>query len=158
MCIHSGVTKGPGSMKTKEFIENMTKILSARPKLVLTIIENDQMTNLEYDESILFPWIVLTNNYKVTITCPGCGITHHGLWNKKVADKARGIGSFSKNLQQPVCCDMLKEKKIRMTSFFYHRKGNMHERWKVDSVLVDLFIQKYQLESEFIEVIYTNRK
>ena len=99
-------------MKTKEFIENMTKILSARPKLVLTIIENDQMTNLEYDESILFPWIVLTNNYKVTITCPGCGITHHGLWNKKVADKAGGIGSFSKNLQQPVCCDMLKEKKI----------------------------------------------
>ena len=73
----------------------MTSILSARPKLVLTMTENnDKMTNLDYDESIWFPWIVLTNNHKVAITCPGCGRTHHGLWSKKISARARGIGSF----------------------------------------------------------------
>ena len=140
----------------KEVIKNVTKILGRRPKLVLTITtNNDKMANFEFDESVLFPWIVLTNNYKVTITCPGCGITHHGLWNKKVADKAGGIGSFSKNLQQPVCCDMLKEKKLRIS---YNNAGkfwNMTNSGNVDTgtyegYLMHTFTKKYQLQTEFL--------
>ena len=94
----------------------MTKILSARPKLVLTIIENDQINNLEYDESILFHWIDLTNNYKVAITCPGCG-THHGLWSKQISDRVRGPGSFTKNLQQHLdhCCDKIRGRSLTIS-------------------------------------------
>ena len=72
---------------TKDFIKNVSNVLVARPKLVLTLTKNDdQMTNLIKDDSVSFPWIVLTANYKVAITCPGCGTTHHGLWSKKVSD------------------------------------------------------------------------
>ena len=83
----------------KELSKNTSKILGASPKLVLTITENkNKMANLEYDESISFPWIVLTNNYEVAITCPGCGITHKGLWSQMISDTAKGIGSFTKNV------------------------------------------------------------
>ena len=45
----------------QKLIKNMSKILVARPKLVLTMTENiDQMTNLETDETIFFPWIFLS--------------------------------------------------------------------------------------------------
>ena len=140
----------------KELIKNMTKALVARPKLVLTMTENnDKMTKYEYDESILFPWIVLTNNYQVSITCPGCGTTHRGLWNKKISQRARGIGSFSKNLRHPLCCDMLKEKKLRIS---YNNAGkfwNMTNSGNVDTgtyegYLLHTFAQKYQLQTEFL--------
>ena len=100
----------------KEVIKNVTKILGRRPKLVLTITTtNDKMANFEFDESVLFPWIVLTNNYMVSITCPGCGTTHKGLWSKTISDRARGRGSFSKNLQQSLCCDKLRGQTIRIS-------------------------------------------
>ena len=133
----------------------MTLILSARPKLVLTMTENnDSMTNLAYDESIWFPWIVLTNNYKVAITCPGCGTTHHGLWSNKLSD--RGIGSFTKNLKQPLCCDRLNGRKIRISynnnfQFWTMKKNNsIINTAKYEGYLIFSFKEKYKLEPEFL--------
>ena len=106
-------------------------------------------------ESILFPWIVLTNNYKVSITYPGSGTTHHGLWSKAISERARGIGSFSKNLQYQLFCDMLKGKRLRIS---YNNDGNfwnMTNNGNMDTgtyegYLMHTFTQKYQLQTEFL--------
>ena len=133
-----GVTERTVSITTTEFIEKMAYILSERPKLVLTMTEsNDKMTNLDYDQSIWFPWIVLTNSSKVAITCAGRGTTHHGLWRKTVSDKARGTGSFTKNLQNPLCCDKIRGGSLTigydMSQFEYDEQN-----WKlVDKITID---------------------
>ena len=99
---------------TKQFIEPLSTTLAARPNLVLIMTELEVFqTNLFNDDSIVFPWMVLTNYHMVSITCPGCGTTHHGLWSNKLSHSHRGIGSFTKNLKQPLCCDRLNAKKIR---------------------------------------------
>ena len=140
----------------RELIMNMSKILVARPKLVLTLTENDdQMTNLETDESILFPWIVLTNHRKVAITCPGCGTTHHGLWRQDISDRARGIGSFTKNLQQPLCCDKIRGRKIRISynykvSFWDMKNSNQIDTGTIEGNLMNTFIVKNKLVPEYI--------
>ena len=117
----------------------------------------DKIANLDYDESIWFPWIVLSNNYKVAITCPGCGTTHHGLWSVAVSDKARGIGSFTQNLQQPLCC--MKTRGRRLT--IGHRNGSnwvwrMIDNKTIDSTtyegfVMDSFIRKNQLQPTFVD-------
>ena len=157
--LHSPIFKGTEetkTMKTKEFVEKMTKILFARPKVVLVMTENDNMTNIEYDESIWFPWIVLTNYDKVAITCPGCGTTHHGLWGKTVKEKARGIGSFTKNLQQPLCCDKMRGRSF--TIEYYERFGKWE--WEMidertintesyEGFIMDSFIKKNEIKPTF---------
>ena len=136
----------------------MSKILVARPKLVLTWTDNHQMTNLVYDESILFPWIVLTNHHhhKVTITCPGCGTKHHGTWSHKLSDRAKGIGAFSKNLQQPLCCVLLKGSTIRIShnnlGYFWNMKKNNSEinTESYEGWLMSSFLHKYDIRPQFL--------
>ena len=135
----------------------MTKILTARPKLVLTMTENDQMTNLEYDESILFPWIVLTNHHKVSITCPSCGIIHYGMWNKNLSDRSRGIGSFTKNFQQPLCCNKLRGKSLTI-GYTEHCEfwWSMFDNKTINSTMyegfiMDSFIKKHQANPTFVD-------
>ena len=143
---------------SKQLIKNMSKILVARPKLVLTWTDNHQMTNLVYDESILFPWIVLTNHHhhKVTITCPGCGTKHHGTWSHKLSDRAKGIGAFSKNLQQPLCCVLLKGSKIRIShnnlGYFWNMKNNNSEinTESYEGWLMSSFLHKYDIRPQFL--------
>ena len=140
----------------KGFIKNMSKILRARPKLVLTMTENNkEMTKLEYDESVLFPWIVLTNYYMVSITCPGCGTTHKGLWSKTFSNRARGTGLFSKNLQQSLCCDKLRGKTIRISynnwaTMFEMKNSNEIDTGSTEGYLMNTFIIKNQLVPEYI--------
>ena len=139
---------------TKQFIETLSTLLVARPKLVLLMTEGFQNKNLFHDDSIVFPWMVLTNYHKVSITCPGCATTHHGLWSSNLSN--RGIGSFTKNLKQPLCCDRLNGQKIRISynnNFQFWTMENNNSRIntaKYEGYLMDSFIEKYKLEPEFL--------
>ena len=62
------------------------------------------------------------NNKQVSITCPGCGITQRGTWNPKLPEHLKGIGSFSMNLEQPICCNGLRGKELRIS---YNNYKNM---------------------------------
>ena len=111
--------------KTKDFIKTVSKITAVRPKLVLIMSQIDLTHLWHQQEPTFFPWISLTDQYKVYVTCPGCGTTRHGLWSKKLSDKTKGVGWFSKNLQHPICCDMLKGKKFRISYNNYGKVWNM---------------------------------
>ena len=141
--------------RINEVIQNLTKILNERPKIVLEIRETDKANLVVDGSNSWIPWIVLSNYNKVAITCPGCGVTKYGLWNRKLTDKAKGVGSFSKNLQQPVCCNKIEGKELRITHVNWGKYWNMNAN-NIDTTtyhgyIMKTFLQKYQIRATFLD-------
>ena len=57
---------------TRHIVDTLSNMVAAIPRFVLTLAETDQHLQ---EESIPIPWIVLTNNYRVSVTCPGCQVS-----------------------------------------------------------------------------------
>ena len=142
-----------GNVTTKSLIDHLTKTLVARPKfvLVMTQLQNDNTIS----ESFSFPLIHLTSQRQVSLTCPGCGTTHHGLWSKRLPGEVKGVGSFTNNLRQPLCCHPLRGMRFRTSYNNYGKSWNMKNNDSLDPAtyegwLMDTFAQKYQLRMEFL--------
>ena len=96
------------------------------------------------------PWIVLTNFSKVSIRCPGCGTTHRGIWNKNFASRAKGVGSFSKNLQPPLCCNEIQGRTLRVThnnlGKSFGAKDGKIDTSTYEGYILNTFLEKYQIQ------------
>ena len=135
-----------------EILGNLTKVLKAKPKLIINISRDDvdigRMKTL-----VPCPWIVLTNVSKVSITCPGCGTTHRGIWKKNFSSRIKGVGSFSKNLQPPLCCNEIQGRTLRVTHTNFGKAFGTKDG-KIDTStheghFLNNFLKKYQIKPTF---------
>ena len=86
----------------------------------------------------------------VSVICPGCGVTRRGVWDRRLAARARKVGAFSRNLDRPLCCDRLKGRPLRVTYNNYPNFFGMTEEGELDMKshepdILHLFIRKYGL-------------
>ena len=115
----------------------------------------NEPTNVMYYEPLSYPWIVVTNYHKVSVICQGCGTTHHGHWNKRSSNRVKGIGSYDRNFQKPLCCNKLNGNNIKISYNNYGKFWDMKKNSKIEAntyegFLMESFLQKYELKSKFI--------
>ena len=125
----------------------MAKILNEKPKMVINLRTVEKVVpSSDVTQSI--PWVVLTNYYKMAITCPGCGITHQLIWN------TQDTQALSRTVRKPLCCEKLDNAKIRITynnyGTFWGMNGDKMDTTAYETSIMKTFIDRYHLDATFV--------